>query len=52
MAGAISGAYVGLAKIPTWLTESLTDKGTWGCAELKTLAAKCFDIKHVGSRNA
>jgi ADP-ribosylglycohydrolase len=45
MAGAISGAYLGLEAIPSYLSNYLTDQGTWGFTELVNLAHKCYDIK-------
>jgi ADP-ribosylglycohydrolase len=38
MAGAISGAYLGLEALPTELAFCLTDRGTWGFTELVELA--------------
>jgi ADP-ribosylglycohydrolase len=37
MAGAISGAYLGLGALPQGLARRITDKGTWGFEELKEL---------------
>jgi ADP-ribosylglycohydrolase len=45
MAGAISGAHVGLEAIPVALAHRLTDQGTWGYAELVELADQCYDLK-------
>lgn len=45
MAGAISGAYLGLKAIPSPLALRLADQGTWGFAELMELAQKCFEAK-------
>ena len=45
MAGAVSGAYLGLKAIPLPLARRLTDQGTWGYAELVELTYKCYDIK-------
>jgi ADP-ribosylglycohydrolase len=45
MAGAISGAYLGLGAIPSHLTQSLTDRGIWQSKELMELAQKCYEIK-------
>jgi ADP-ribosylglycohydrolase len=45
MAGAISGAYLGLAALPTFLARRLTDRGTWGYAELVALAHRCYTVK-------
>ena len=44
MAGAISGARVGLDGIPTDLAQKLTDQGTWGYAELVDLANRCYTL--------
>lgn len=46
MAGAISGAHLGLAAIPRKLAGRITDQGSWGFPELTDLAGKCYDIKH------
>jgi ADP-ribosylglycohydrolase len=48
MAGAISGAYLGLEKIPLSLAQHLTDQGTWGFTELVQLASQCYSIKMQG----
>ncbi|MEW6569984.1 MAG: ADP-ribosylglycohydrolase family protein [Nitrospirota bacterium] len=45
MAGAISGAYLGLNAIPSNMTHSLTDRKTWGFSELVELAHRCYKIK-------
>jgi ADP-ribosylglycohydrolase len=45
MAGAISGARLGLAAVPQNLTRHLTDRGTWGLAELIDLADECHATK-------
>src|SRR5918995_2107445 len=45
MAGAISGAYLGLQVIPRRLARCLTDQGTWGFAELVELAYECHQLK-------
>lgn len=45
MAGAISGAYLGLDAIPSRLLHYLTDRGTWGYNELVELANHCYEIK-------
>ncbi len=45
MAGAISGAYLGLEAIPLNLAHRLTDRGTWGFAELVELSRKCYELK-------
>ncbi len=46
MAGAISGANLGLDAIPHKLARRLTDRGTWGLSELTDLADKCYETKH------
>jgi ADP-ribosylglycohydrolase len=45
MAGAISGAYLGLHAIPKELALRLTDRHTWGFAELVALAEQCYACK-------
>ncbi len=40
MAGAISGAHLGLDALPQQLTTQLNDQGTWGYAELVELAER------------
>ncbi len=45
MAGAISGAYLGLDGIPGWLARRVTDQGTWGFDELVELAHLCYRLK-------
>ncbi|MDP9480302.1 MAG: ADP-ribosylglycohydrolase family protein [Actinomycetota bacterium] len=46
MAGAISGAHLGLGAIPRKLAGRVTDQGSWGFPELTDLAGKCYDVKH------
>ena len=50
MAGAISGAYLGLDALPLDLASRLTDRGTWGLEELVSLAHQCHAIKHAAHR--
>ncbi|MDP9439014.1 MAG: ADP-ribosylglycohydrolase family protein [Actinomycetota bacterium] len=45
MAGAISGAHLGLEAIPSRLARRLTDRGTWGFHELVELARACRESK-------
>jgi len=45
MAGAVSGAYLGISAIPSHLSGYLTDRTTWGRDELIDLAHKCYEIK-------
>jgi ADP-ribosylglycohydrolase len=45
MAGAISGAYLGLDAIPSEITQRLTDQGKWGFDELVELANQCYEIR-------
>jgi len=45
MAGAISGAYLGLDAIPSHLSKYLTDRGTWGFDKLVELAHQCYEIR-------
>jgi ADP-ribosylglycohydrolase len=41
MAGAVSGAYLGLGRLPLQLARRLHDRGTWGYDELLALADAC-----------
>jgi ADP-ribosylglycohydrolase len=50
MAGAISGAHLGLDAVPPNLTHRLADQGSWGQTDLIDLADKCYKIKCGGSR--
>jgi ADP-ribosylglycohydrolase len=50
MAGAISGAHLGVNAIPSRLSHHLTDRGTWGHIELVELAHKCYEIKTPSGR--
>ena len=45
MAGAISGAHLGLGAVPSKLVECLTDQGSWGLDKLKGLAGECYYLK-------
>ena len=45
MAGAISGAHLGLGALPSRLARRVTDRGTWGFTELVDLAHRCYDLK-------
>jgi ADP-ribosylglycohydrolase len=45
MAGAISGAYLGLDAIPRQWARHVTDRGTWGYNELVELAHHCHRLK-------
>ncbi|MDP9480324.1 MAG: ADP-ribosylglycohydrolase family protein [Actinomycetota bacterium] len=45
MAGAISGAHLGLEAIPLRLAHRLTDRRTWGFEELVELAQACCQLK-------
>jgi ADP-ribosylglycohydrolase len=45
MAGAISGAYLGVGAVPGELARRLTDRGSWGYEELIELARKCYELK-------
>jgi len=49
MAGAISGAYLGMQAIPTHLSAYLNDRGTWNFDQLVNLANECFDVKSSSS---
>ncbi len=48
MAGAISGARLGLEAMPEKLVGRLTDRGAWGLADLTDLADRCHEIKLAG----
>jgi ADP-ribosylglycohydrolase len=50
MAGAISGAYLGLDAIPSHLSRLLTDRGAWGYGELVELAHRCYEVKMIKIR--
>ena len=45
MAGAISGAHLGLGAVPSNLAERLTDQGSWGLDELERLAGEGYNLK-------
>lgn len=45
MAGAISGAHLGLARLPLDLAHQLNDRGTWDFEELVELAHRCHAIQ-------
>ncbi len=45
MAGAISGAYLGITAIPADLAALLTDRGTWEYSQLVDLAHTCHAVK-------
>ncbi|MFX1513309.1 MAG: ADP-ribosylglycohydrolase family protein [Promethearchaeota archaeon] len=45
MAGAISGAFLGIKAIPANLAHHVNDQSTWGYKELRDLAAKCYKLK-------
>jgi ADP-ribosylglycohydrolase len=45
MAGAISGTYLGLDRIPGRWDRYVTDRGTWGYDELVELAHRCHRLK-------
>jgi ADP-ribosylglycohydrolase len=45
MAGAMSGAYLGLENLPADLASHLTDEETWGYEELIELATDLFHLK-------
>jgi ADP-ribosylglycohydrolase len=46
MAGAISGAHVGIEALPADLAQRLTDQGEWGYDELVELAEASYALKH------
>jgi ADP-ribosylglycohydrolase len=45
MAGAISGAHIGLQGLPVSLARHVNDQGSWGFDELVALSHRCFAIK-------
>jgi hypothetical protein len=45
MAGAISGAHLGLEALPQSLAFALADQGTWGFSDLVELAHQCYDVQ-------
>ncbi|MBI2361087.1 MAG: hypothetical protein HYV04_19645 [Deltaproteobacteria bacterium] len=45
MAGAISGAHLGLETVPLDLARCLTDQGTWGFDQLLELADRAYAVK-------
>jgi ADP-ribosylglycohydrolase len=45
MAGAISGAYLGVDALPSHLLKHLTDRKAWQYDELVALAHQCYEIK-------
>jgi hypothetical protein len=45
MAGAISGAHVGLKRLPSELVQHVIDQGQWGYEELVELSSRCYSIK-------
>ncbi len=44
MTGAISGAYLGIQKLPRHLIEKLNDNGTWKHNDLIQLADRCLEV--------
>ena len=48
MAGAISGAYLGLEGLPEDLVCLVNDRGDWGYAELVRLAETCYNLAGGG----
>jgi ADP-ribosylglycohydrolase len=51
MAGAVSGAFLGIGAIPSRMTSYLTDRGTWKFNDLVALAHQCYEIKTGSSEN-
>jgi ADP-ribosylglycohydrolase len=45
MAGAISGAHLGLERLPLKLAENLNDRGAWRLDDLIDLSDRCYRIK-------
>jgi ADP-ribosylglycohydrolase len=50
MAGAISGAYLGLEGLPGHLVTLVNDRGEWGYDELIRLADSCFELALAASK--
>jgi len=48
MAGAISGAYLGIGAIPSHFSSDITDRGTWRYDDLVELAHQCYEIRRGG----
>jgi ADP-ribosylglycohydrolase len=48
IAGAISGARLGVAALPQRLLEPLTDRGEWGAEQLTALARDCASLAPIG----
>jgi ADP-ribosylglycohydrolase len=48
MAGAISGAHVGLKRLPGELAQQVNDQGQWGYGELLDLSNRCYRIQNGG----
>jgi ADP-ribosylglycohydrolase len=48
MAGAMSGARLGVAALPPHLLEQLTDRGEWSAEQLATLARECACLAPIG----
>jgi len=44
MTGAISGAHLGLAALPSHLSTRVQNRGTWDYDELVALADRCFEL--------
>lgn len=51
MAGAISGAHLGVAALPQELLPHLNDSGTWDADDLRELAEECHRIHSRGARS-
>ena len=49
MAGAISGAYLGIGGLPVHLVGHVNDRGDWGYDELVRLAETCYNIAYGDS---
>jgi ADP-ribosylglycohydrolase len=48
MAGAISGAYLGLEGLPEHIVTIVNDRGDWGYTELVRLAETCYNLASSG----
>ncbi|MGC8838338.1 MAG: ADP-ribosylglycohydrolase family protein [Anaerolineae bacterium] len=44
MAGAVSGAYLGLSSLPEDLARGVNDRGSWGYEDLVRLAEACYRV--------
>ncbi len=49
MAGAVSGACLGLSALPEDLARGVNDRGSWGCEDLVRLAEACHRVAAGGA---